>query len=65
MAEPAITPGEPIELTAEEFERYVAECVQQELGMSLEAFLAALDAGELPDTSAAMGLALLVRDARR
>ena len=60
MAEAITSPAQPIELSAEEFARLLEERVQRDLGMSLEAFLAALAAGELPDTSAAMGLAILV-----
>jgi hypothetical protein len=52
-------------MTRAEFTRLMEERVQRELGMSLDAFLAALDAGELPDTSAAMSLALLVGGLRR
>ncbi|HEY7062005.1 MAG TPA: hypothetical protein VII06_11040 [Chloroflexota bacterium] len=60
MAETITSAAQPRDLRREEFARLLEERVQRELGMTLEAFLAALDAGELPDTSAAMGLAMLV-----
>ena len=65
MAETITPPAQPIEMSREEFARLLEERVQRELGMSLDAFIAALDAGELPDTSAAMGLALLVGEPSR
>ena len=65
MAEKIPSTGQPIELTGEEFERLLEERAQHEMGMTLEAFIAALDAGELPDTSAAMGLAILIGERAR
>ena len=64
MEETAITPEmvvevEPRELSREEFAQLLEEQCQQELNLSLEQFLAAWDAGELPDTSAVMGIAVL------
>ncbi len=60
MAETTTTSALPQELSREEFARLLEDRIQRELGISLQAFLAALDAGELPDSSAAMSLAMLV-----
>jgi hypothetical protein len=60
MAETSTTSTEPMDLSAEEFARLLEQRTQRDLGMSLDAFLAALDAGELPDSPAVMNLAILV-----
>jgi hypothetical protein len=60
MAEPLSTNGEPIEITWEEFERLLDERARRDFGMSLEEFTAAWDAGELPDTSKVMSIAIFL-----
>ncbi len=60
MAKSSVKSAEPVELNAQEFARLLEERTQRDLGMSLDTFLAALDAGELPDTSTVMSLAILV-----
>ncbi len=65
MAEPASPDAEPIELSAEEFRRLLDARARRDLGLSVEEFIALADAGELPDTSVAMKLALMVGERPR
>ena len=65
MAEPAYTDAQPIEMSREEFLRLLEPRILRDLGLSLDEFMERLDAGELPDTSVAMGYAMLIGERPR
>jgi hypothetical protein len=65
MAEPAAPLNEPIELSPKEFDRLLEARIQRDLGLSLDEFVALMKAGKLPDTSVAMGFAILLRERSR